>query len=152
MYLAWAMDVEVEGTVLEIRRGSGFVLRCPECNRTLQGDECSIHGSVKGVEDLRIKLVVDDGTGVVSGILDKISTEKILGKTFDELKKISEKEGNESLVEDMNNLLFAHRVSLRGNALGDEFGITIITKDAKLADINVEAESEKISKELEELS
>ena len=147
-----AMDVEIQGTVLEIRKGSGFVLRCPECNRTLQGDECSIHGSVKGVEDLRIKLVVDDGTGVVSGILDKVTTEKLLGKTYDELKKMSEKEGNESLVEDMNILLFAHRISLRGNALGDEFGITIITKDAKLTDIDVDAESEKIIKELEELS
>ncbi len=147
-----AMDVEIQGTILEIRSGSGFVLRCPECKRTLQGDECSIHGSVKGVEDLRIKLVVDDGTGVVSGILDKVPSEKLLGKTFNELKKIKEKEGNESLVEDMNTLLFAHRVSLRGNALGDEFGITIITKDAKLADVNVEAESEKISKELEGMS
>ena len=28
-----AMDVEIQGTILEIRSGSGFVLRCPECNR-----------------------------------------------------------------------------------------------------------------------
>jgi replication factor A1 len=146
-----AMDVNVEGTVLEIRKGSGFVMRCPECNRTLQGEECSIHGSVKGVEDLRIKLVVDDGTGVVSGILDKTSTEKLLGKTYDELKKMSETEGTESIVEEMNALLFAHRISLRGNALGDAFGITILAKDASLADIDMDAESGKISKELEEL-
>ena len=52
----------------------------------------------------------------------------------------------------MNSILFAHRISLRGNALGDAFGITIIAKDAKLADIDVETESEKISKELEEVS
>lgn len=147
-----AMDVKVEGTVLEIRKGSGFVMRCPECNRTLQGEECSIHGSVKGVEDLRIKLVVDDGTGVVSGILDKASTEKLLGKTYDELKKMSETEGTESIVEEMNTLLFAHRISLRGNALGDAFGITILAKDAALADIDMDAKSEKISKELEEIS
>ena len=127
-------------------------MRCPECNRTLQGEECSIHGSVKGVEDLRIKLVVDDGTGVVSGILDKASTEKLLGKTYDELKKMSETEGTESIVEEMNTLLFAHRISLRGNALGDAFGITILAKDAALADIDMDAKSEKISKELEEIS
>ncbi|RLF55947.1 MAG: hypothetical protein DRN27_10085, partial [Thermoplasmata archaeon] len=68
-----------------------------------------------------------------------------------ELKKIKEKDGNESIVEDMKSLLFAQKVTLRGNALGDEFGITLITKDAKLEDIDVEAESEKISKELEEM-
>ena len=146
-----AMDVNVEGTVLEIRKGSGFVMRCPQCNRTLQGDECSIHGIVKGVEDLRIKLVVDDGTGVVSGILDKSSTEKLLGKTYNELKKISETEGEESIIEEMNDLLFAHRISLRGNALGDAFGITLLAKDAALADVDMDVESEKISKELEEL-
>ena len=63
-------------------------MRCPECNRALQENECSVHGNVDGVEDLRIKLIVDDGTGVVSGIFDKSLTEKILGKTYDELKKI----------------------------------------------------------------
>ncbi len=52
----------------------------------------------------------------------------------------------------MNTLLFAHRISLRGNALGDAFGITILAKDAALADIDMDAESEKISKELEEIS
>ena len=65
---------------------------------------------------------------------------------------MSETEGTESIVEEMNTLLFAHRISLRGNALGDAFGITILAKDAALADIDMDAESEKISKEMEELS
>ncbi len=147
-----ALDVEVEGTVIQIREGSGLVQRCPECNRVLQGSDCSIHGTVKGVSDLRIKLVIDDGTGAVSGIINKDSTEKLLGKTLDELAKMLEKsEDKNIIVEEINNTLFAHRINLQGNALGDEFGITIIAKDAKLADIDVEAESEKLSKELEEL-
>ncbi|MCK5112829.1 MAG: hypothetical protein KAQ84_04740 [Thermoplasmatales archaeon] len=147
-----ALDVEVEGTVIQIRERSGLVQRCPECNRVLQGSDCSIHGTVKGVSDLRIKLVIDDGTGAVSGIINKDSTEKLLGKTLDELAKMLEKsEDKNIIVEEINNTLFAHRINLQGNALGDEFGITIIAKDAKLADIDVEAESEKLSKELEEL-
>lgn len=147
-----ALDVEVEGTVIQIREGSGLVQRCPECNRVLQGSDCSIHGTVKGVSDLRIKLVIDDGTGAVSGIINKDSTEKLLGKTLDELAKMLEKsEDKNIIVEEINNTLFAHRINLQGNALGDEFGITIIAKDVKLADIDVEAESEKLSKELEEL-
>ena len=36
-----ALDVEVEGTVIEIRKGSGLVQRCPECNRVLQGGACA---------------------------------------------------------------------------------------------------------------
>ena len=145
-----ALDVEVEGTVIEIRSGSGIVQRCPECNRVLQGEECNIHGKVKGVTDLRIKLVIDDGTGTVNGIIGKDATEKLLGKTFDELEKMAEHSNDEIIVEEMNNLLFTHRINLEGNALGDDFGITIIAKDAKLADFDMEAESEKLSQELEE--
>ena len=134
----------MEGTIIHIREGYGLVQRCPECNRVLQGSDCSIHGTVKGVSDLRIKLVIDDGTGAVSGIINKDSTEKLLGKTLDELAKMLEKsEDKNIIVEEINNTLFAHRINLQGNALGDEFGITIIAKDAKLADIDVEAESVK---------
>ena len=64
---------------------------------------------------------------------------------------LEKSEDKNIIIEEINNTLFAHRINLQGNALGDEFGITIIAKDAKLADIDVEAESEKLSKELEEL-
>lgn len=146
-----AMDVSVEGTVLEIRKGSGFVMRCPECNRALQDDQCSIHGAVEGVEDIRMKLVVDDGTGAVSSILDRKLTEKILGKTSDELKKIRDEEGNERLVEEMNDVLFAKKISLRGNALGDKFGITLLAQDVAWVDRDMTAESETIAKDLEDI-
>jgi replication factor A1 len=147
-----ALDVEVEGTIIKIREGSGLVQRCPNCNRVLQGSDCSIHGTVKGLLDLRIKLVIDDGTGAVSSIINKDSTEKLLGKSFDELTKMLEKSEDKNIIfEEINNTLFAHRINLQGNALGDEFGITIIAKNAKLADINVEDESKILYKELEEL-
>lgn len=146
-----ALDVEVEGTVIQIRDGSGVVQRCPECNRVLQEGNCNIHGAVEGISDLRIKLVIDDGMGAVGGIINKESTEKILGETLNELVKKIEKSGNNNIViEEINDLLFAHRITLRGNALGDEFGITIIAKYIKLADIDIVAESERLSQDLEE--
>ncbi len=139
-----ALDVEVEGTVIEIQRGSGHVQRCPECNRVLQQGSCAVHGAVEGKTDLRMKLVIDDGVGSVNAILGKELTEKLLGKTMPET---SDEDG---LVEEMNNLLFGHRVSLQGNALGDQFGVTLIARDAKRADFNVAAEAERLSQELEE--
>ncbi len=77
-----ALDVEVEGTVIEIRKGSGLVQRCPQCNRVLQQGSCAVHGTVEGKTDLRMKLVIDDGAGSVSAILGKELTEKLLGKTM----------------------------------------------------------------------
>ena len=147
-----ALDVEVEGTVIEIRNGSGFVMRCPECNRVLVNDECSIHGKVKGKPDLRMKLVIDDGTGAVNSIMGREITEKLLGKTLEECKKMMEssKDGN-VLMDEMNSLLFARRINMQGNALGDEFGTTLIAKESRLVDVDIKAEAETLSQKLEEL-
>jgi replication factor A1 len=142
-----ALDVEIEGTIIEIRTGSGVIQRCPECNRAMINDECSIHGKVKGKEDLRVKLVVDDGTGSVTSILNKDLAEKILDNTLEECKKMNEDE----LIEDINKKLFAQRISLQGNALGDEFGTTLLAKNAKLVDYDINEEAEKLSQELEDL-
>ena len=142
-----ALDVEIEGTVIEIRPGSGIILRCPECNRAMINNECSIHGKVKGKQDLRVKLVIDDGTGSVSSSLNKELTEKLVGKTLDEFKKIDE----DTLLDEINKKLFAHRIILQGNALGDEFGTSLIARNAKLVDYNIQDEADKLSQELEEL-
>jgi len=142
-----AIDVEIEGEVIEIRQGSGFIKRCPECNRPLQNEECSVHGKVSGEPDLRLKLVVDDGTGGVSAILNREVTEKILDLSLEECKKMEDSD----LLDVINKKLFAQKIKLRGNALGDEFGTSLITKDAGMLDINLKEEIEKISLEVEEL-
>jgi replication factor A1 len=142
-----AVDIEVEGTVLEIKPGSGVIMRCSQCSRTLLNNECSVHGKVEGKIDLRLKLVVDDGTGSVSSILNKELTEKLLGKTLEECKNMSEDE----LLKDMNKTIFAQKIILRGNALGDDFGTNIIAKEAKLVDFDIKDDAEKLFKEIEEL-
>jgi replication factor A1 len=139
-----ALDIEVEGTVIEIQKGSGLVQRCPECNRVLQQGACRVHGVVDGKADMRMKLVLDDGAGSVSAIIGKDLTEKLLGRTMDDFS------GDDGLVEEMNSLLFGHRISVQGNALGDSFGVTVIARDAKPADFDVAAEAERLSQELEE--
>ena len=142
-----ALDVEVEGSIIEIRPGSGIIMRCPKCNRSLQNSECTTHGEVDGKSDLRLKLVIDDGTGAVSSVLNRELTEKILEKTLDEFKKMDE----HKMQYEINNTLFAHKIILQGNALGDEFGTSLIAKEAKLIDSDIKEEAEKLSQELEEL-
>ena len=147
-----ALDIEAEGTVIEIRPGSGLIMRCPECDRVLWNDECKIHGKVEGKADLRIKLVVDDGTGAVSAIIGRELTEKLLGKTLEECEKLVENSKDENtLVDEMNKLFFTHRINVQGNALGDNFGTTIIAKEAKLVDVNIDREVKKLSQDLEKI-
>jgi replication factor A1 len=142
-----ALDVEIEGTIIEIRQGSGIILRCPECNRAVINNECSQHGNVEGKKDLRVKLVVDDGTGSVISSLNKELSEDLLGKTLEDYKKMDE----ETIIEDINKKLFANRIILQGNGLSDEFGTSLIAKNAKLVDYNINEEADKLSQELEDL-
>jgi replication factor A1 len=139
-----ALDVYVEGTVIEVRKGSGLVQRCPECNRVLREGSCVVHGIVEGKMDIRMKLVIDDGTGSVNAILGKEVTEQLLGKTINDFSTDDD-------VEEMTRMLFGHRISIQGNALGDQFGVTVIVRDAKHADFDIAAEAERLSEELEEL-
>ena len=143
-----AIDIQVEGTIIEVRPGSGVIMRCPECNRAIQNGECSIHGKVDEKPDLRLKLVIDDGTGSISTVLNRELTEKIIGKTLDESKKIDEN----TFIGELNNILFARKIMVQGNALSDEFGTNIIAKDAEFVDFDITKEAEKLSSELEELS
>jgi replication factor A1 len=122
-------------------------MRCPVCSRVIQNGECSIHGKVSGKPDLRLKLVLDDGTGSVSSILNRELTEKLLGKTLEECKKMNES----VLLDEINKMLFAHKISMRGNALGDEFGTSLIAREAKLVEVDVKEEAERLSQELEDL-
>lgn len=141
------LDLEVEGTVIDILPGSGFVLRCPECNRVLQNDECNIHGEVSGIPDMRLKLIVDDGTGAVGAILNRELTEKITGKEMDEVKEIDNKEFEKIIQE----RVFGKRMKLKGNALSDRFGITFITKEVERLETDINKEAEEILEGLEEL-
>jgi len=142
-----AIDVEVEGDIIEIRAGSGIIYRCPECNRTLQNKECSIHGKVDGIKDLRLKLVVDDGTGSVGSVLNKELTEKLINLSFEECNKMEEN----ILLDELNKKLFAHKIKIRGNALGDDFGTNMIAKDAEIIEENISEKAKELSSKLEGL-
>jgi replication factor A1 len=146
------LDVKVEGTVLEIRKGSGFVQRCPECNRVIFEGSCAVHGKVDPVDDVRIKLVIDDGTGAVAGIIGKESTENLLGKTLVEWKELHESSTSEAVLEEMYKSLFAHRLLLTGNALSDEFGVTVIAKEATFVDAPNDQIANSLLQEMEELA
>jgi replication factor A1 len=142
-----ALDVEIQGSIIDIRPGSGFVMRCPECNRVLQDGRCSIHEEVTGKPDLRLKLIIDDGTGAVGCILNKDLSEKILGLTLEEIKNMTDEKHDEEL----NSRLFAKILCVKGNALADDFGTNIIVNDAEFVEFDLQKESEKLASSLEDL-
>jgi len=72
-------DVELTGNVIDVRDGSGLIERCPDCGRVVQNGQCRSHGAVDGVDDLRTKAILDDGTGTVTVVLDDELTSEVYG-------------------------------------------------------------------------
>jgi replication factor A1 len=146
-----ALDIETEGTVIDIRPNSGLVFRCPECDRVTINNDCKIHGKVEGKPDLRIKLVIDDGNGSVQVNMGREITEKLLGKTLDECQKIVDSSGNDdSIVNEINKIFFARRLKIKGNAFGDSFGTTVIAQDVSIIEVDIEDEADALLQKMEE--
>ncbi|MCK5560241.1 MAG: hypothetical protein KAJ51_06590, partial [Thermoplasmata archaeon] len=148
-----AFGAIVHGTVLEIKKGSGLIYRCPECNRMLQKNACMVHGAQEGVADLRIKAVVDDGTDGLVAIINSDLTIKILGKDLKASQELAEAtpDGNEIILKELNDKLIAHPIELKGNVTTDNFGLTMICSELNLIDITkiMDEETRKLIEDLE---
>ncbi|MEE9152050.1 MAG: hypothetical protein V3U20_09500 [Thermoplasmata archaeon] len=145
-----AIDAAVDGVIIDIKSGSGLIFRCPECKRVLQKGVCRIHGEVEGRPDLRIKAVLDDGTGALTAVIGRDITEKLLGKDVEECRRIAKQAMDQSVIADeLKNLLIAKPIRISGDATMDDFGIMLISKDAKLMSLDVQIEVRAMLEELE---
>jgi replication factor A1 len=125
-------DVQVVATLLDVKEGSGLVLRCPTqgCTRVLAAGVCRIHNKVEGgVPDIRIKAVLDDGTGAVQLVAGREITEQLLGKDLERCKKEAQDAFRPDLIrEQLKEKLTSRVFAVRGNALSDEYGMTFIAR------------------------
>lgn len=125
-----ALGVRVLATVLDIKPGSGLILRCPECRRVLQKRECRLHGKVDGLADLRVKAVVDDGTGAVTALFNKPLTEEVLGKDLEACQAAAKEAMTFDVIADeIAAKLLCRRLVLEGNASHDDFGTTLLVTE-----------------------
>ncbi|KAF5041025.1 OB-fold nucleic acid binding domain protein [anaerobic digester metagenome] len=145
-----AMDVVVRGTMVDVREGSGLVMRCPDCRRVLQKSTCRVHGKVKGTDDLRIKAILDDGTSSMSVVFGKELTEQLLNISIEEAVKITTDERNPEAVKEMaEEKLFARTLEVRGMVRSDDFGPMLIARDARFLEVDVREEGAKLLTEME---
>ena len=140
-----ATDVLVEGTIIDVKEGSGLIFRCPQCKRVVQKGACRIHGKVEGIPDLRIKAVIDDGTAAITAVIGRGITESLIGTTLEaSMREAREAMNMEVVKEHMDEKLFAKPVLVRGNVMSDEFGLMMIVNDAKIAPIDVKEEATRL--------
>lgn len=82
-------SIEFSGAIVEIQKGSGLIKRCPVCKRVLTKGICGEHGKVEGAYDLRIKAVLDDGRKAQDILINRETTERLVGLTLDQAKQMA---------------------------------------------------------------
>ncbi len=82
-------SVEFSGAIVEVQKGSGLIKRCPVCKRVLTKGICGEHGKVDGTYDLRIKAVLDDGRRAQDILINRETTERLVGLTLDQAKQMA---------------------------------------------------------------
>ncbi|WP_406658185.1 Single-stranded DNA binding protein [Methanolobus sp. ZRKC2] len=131
-------DVIVIGDIISVRPGSGVIERCPICNRVTQKSNCRAHGQVDCVSDMRMKLILDDGTGSVHVMLNSELSEIIYGKSMYEAEKmVLDSISRDVVFEDMRHKLTGKYIAVRGNSSRNEFGVTIVAKSAWYPDYDL---------------
>ncbi len=145
-------DVVITGDIISVRPGSGLLHRCPECERVTQNDVCRIHNKVRPRYDLRIKAVVDDGTGAIMTVLGKALTEGIYGKAMDDIIEAIRRGSSLDAVErDIKRVLTGLSLTIRGNATKGDYGIVFVAQEATVSSGGIDGRARKIKGRLEGL-
>lgn len=122
-----AFDVVIEGNILSVRPGSGLITRCPECSRVIQKSMCRVHGKVDEKLDMRIKAIIDDGTGAMTLVLNAELTQVLSGITLEQAKEIAKAAMSQNAVEEeVKKKLLGKMLTARGNMSKGEYGITLV--------------------------
>jgi len=119
-------DVELVGSVVAIRDGSGLIERCPDCGRVVQNGQCRSHGEVDGEDDLRVKAILDDGTGTVTVVLDEEMTAAVYGGGLDEARQHARDAMDREVVADeIRSRIVGHEFRARGSLTVDDYGANL---------------------------
>jgi len=144
------LDIMVTGAIVDVRTGSGLIKRCPECNRSIIGDECTAHGKVNAVQDLRMKIVIDDGTGALTATVNRELTEKLTGMTLNEaIATAKEKGDQDSVMRMIDDKVLVMNVTATGNVVSDEYGPMMIVASLEPLSVDVIKGAEELMAEVE---
>ena len=118
--------IQTEGEVLVVRDDCGIVLRCPECRRVLRDGVCVEHDRVDGVEDLRLRFVIDDGIATANVVVGRAASEKFLETEMSSVQARVNEEGSSGFVKELQSRLFGQRLSINGRAIVDDRGTMLM--------------------------
>ena len=143
-------DVELVGNVVAVRDGSGLIERCPECGRVIQGGQCRVHGEVDGEDDLRVKAILDDGTGTVTVILDETLTPAVYGGDLDDAREHArDAMDREVVANQIRENIVGREFVVRGTLTVDDFGANLEASEFTTHDDDPTARAKRLLEEVD---
>jgi replication factor A1 len=141
----------VEGVAVAAQPPSGLVQRCPSCPRLATEGVCRIHGAVQPLADLRLRLVLDDGTGNLTVNLDRAEAERVTGRTLEECRALlAERADPAAVADDLLGRVFGKTFRARGPVTRDEYGLSMYPTEVVLVLREAEEAERALAAALEE--
>tara|TARA_B100001996_G_scaffold356651_1_gene320081 strand:- start:2741 stop:4447 length:1707 start_codon:yes stop_codon:yes gene_type:complete len=126
------VGISTSGFIVSVREDSGIISRCPECRRVLRDGACFTHGEQDGDSDVRLRLVLDDGIGTLSLMVNKIAATSLLSMDEEKITKEIEENGSMAFVQQIRELLLGRKMKVSGRTFVDEQGSMLISDDVEL--------------------
>ena len=128
------VGISTSGFIVSVREDSGIISRCSECRRVLRNGECSVPScsSYEGVDDVRLRMVLDDGIGSLSLLVNKIAATDLLSMDEEKITKEIEENGSMAFVQQLRELLLGRKMKVSGRTFVDEQGSMLISDAVEL--------------------
>jgi len=136
--------VTTKGSIVSVKEDCGIIERCPECRRVLRDGSCSEHGAQRGVEDLRIRLIVDNGLANASLVMAREPSEDFLQAKMEDVAMQISARGSGEFVSDIRNRLLGQEVSIWGRAMIDQQGAMIVCEKLEVVETEAGEYAEEI--------
>ncbi|MFL2947333.1 MAG: hypothetical protein ACJZ4J_04070 [Candidatus Poseidoniales archaeon] len=120
--------------VISVASGSGIIHRCPECKKAMRDGACREHGPQEGVEDLRLRIILDDGVSNGALILGRVSAEAFLGQTMAEVRDATQVDGGDAFLAELRSRMLGQKHTFTGRAMIDAQGALLMADHFALAE------------------
>jgi len=132
------VGISTSGTIVSIREDSGVISRCNKCRRVLRDGECSVPTceSYEGVDDVRLRMVMDNGQSTISLIVNKIASESLIGMSMDEISSFVAENGSMQFVQNLREKFLGRELKANGRTIVDEQGAMLLSDDVSIIEVD----------------
>ena len=131
-------------TVISVASGSGIIHRCPDCKKAMRDGACREHGPQEGIEDLRLRIILDDGHANGALILGRESAEAFLGQTMADVQAATKDDGGEAFLAGLRSKMLGRQHTFTGRAMIDAQGALLMADKFELTEINLEESANEV--------